>query len=108
MSAPSQARNFIVTLLFTVFGGPGILGVYLPAAITRWRIPASPMPLRVLAWLLIVIGLVPLAESIARFMWVGRGTLVPFAPTETLVIPASIAMCAIPCTSEYWPESLAK
>ena len=86
MSAPSQARNFIVTLLFTIFGGPGILGVYLPAAITRWRIPASPMSLRVLAWLLIVIGLVPLAESIARFMWVGRGTLVPFAPTETLVI----------------------
>ena len=86
MSAPSQARNFIVTLLFTIFGGPGILGVYLPGAITRWRIPASPMSLRVLAWLLIVIGLVPLAESIARFMWVGRGTLVPFAPTETLVI----------------------
>jgi protein-S-isoprenylcysteine O-methyltransferase Ste14 len=86
MPALSQARNFIVTLLFTIFGGPGILGVYLPAAITRWSIPPSPAPLRVLAWLLIAIGLVPLAESIARFVWAGRGTLAPFAPTEALVI----------------------
>jgi len=35
---------------------------------------------------LIAIGLAPLAESIARFVWAGRGTLVPFAPTEELVI----------------------
>jgi protein-S-isoprenylcysteine O-methyltransferase Ste14 len=86
MSAPSQARNFIVTLLFTIFGGPGILGSYLPAAVTRWSIPPSPMSLLMLAWIRIAIGLVPLAESIAPFVWAGRGALAPFAPTEALVI----------------------
>lgn len=86
MPARSQARNLILTLLFTILGGPGILGVYLPAAITRWHVPTSPEPLRVLASTLIAIALVPLAESIARFVWAGRGTLVPFAPTEALVV----------------------
>jgi protein-S-isoprenylcysteine O-methyltransferase Ste14 len=79
-------RAIIVSLLFTIFGGPGILGVYVPAAITRWKIPAAPAPLRALAWALIVAGLFPLAESITRFVWAGHGTLVPFAPTEKLVI----------------------
>jgi protein-S-isoprenylcysteine O-methyltransferase Ste14 len=36
--------------------------------------------------LLIVAGLAPLLESITRFIIVGRGTLVPTAPTEHLVV----------------------
>jgi protein-S-isoprenylcysteine O-methyltransferase Ste14 len=86
MSGRSQRRNLAVSLLFTVFGGPGIAGVYLPAAITRWRIPPSPASQRALAWTLIALALLPLLESIARFVWAGRGTLAPFAPTETLVV----------------------
>ncbi len=86
MAARSQRGNLVISLLFTVFGGPGIVGVGLPAAITRWRIPPSSAPLRALAWTLIVLALVPLAESVARFVWAGRGTLAPLAPPETLVI----------------------
>ena len=81
----SAFANAVISLAFTILGGPGILGVLLPALITHWRVSPSPIALRVLAWALVVIGLVPLLESIARFVWSGRGTLVPFAPTETLV-----------------------
>jgi protein-S-isoprenylcysteine O-methyltransferase Ste14 len=86
MAARSQRKNLAISLLFTVFGGPGIVGVYVPAAITRWRIPPSPAPIRAVAWTLLALALVPLAESIARFVWAGRGTLAPFAPADTLVI----------------------
>jgi len=41
---------------------------------------------RALAWTLIALALLPLLESILRFVWAGRGTLAPFAPTETLVV----------------------
>ncbi len=92
-TVPPCSRNFLVSLLFTIFGGPGIIVVYLPAAliylsadIPRWRVPPSPIPLQALAWILIVGGLLPHTESIARFIWAGRGTLAPFAPTQTLVV----------------------
>ena len=86
MAARSQRGNLVISLLFTVFGGPGIVGVCLPAAIKRWRIPPWSAPLPALAWTLIVLAPVPLAESVARFVWAGRGTLAPLAPPETLVI----------------------
>jgi protein-S-isoprenylcysteine O-methyltransferase Ste14 len=86
MPPRSQRTNILVSLLFTLFGGPGVMLLYLPALITRWRVPSSPLPLQILAWTLILIGLLPLLESITRFVWAGRGTLAPFAPTETLVI----------------------
>ena len=86
MPPRSQRKNFLVSLLFTIFGGPGIIVLYLPLAITRWRVPPSPAPFRTLAWILIATGLLPLLESISRFVWAGRGTLAPFAPTETLVV----------------------
>jgi protein-S-isoprenylcysteine O-methyltransferase Ste14 len=79
-------RSVIVSILFTIFGGPGIILVYLPLAITRFRVPASePAWQRAAAASLIVAGLVPLLESIARFVRVGRGTLMPNVPTEQLV-----------------------
>ena len=86
MPPRSQRANFRVSLLFTIFGGPGFIVVYLPAAITRWRVPPSSTSLRFLSSALIVLGLLPLFESISRFVWAGRGTLAPFAPTETLVV----------------------
>jgi len=84
--ASSPSRNLVISVLFAVFGCPGILGVYLPAAITRWRIPPAAPLVRALAWALIAGSLAPLVESITRFVWAGHGTLVPFAPTETLVV----------------------
>jgi protein-S-isoprenylcysteine O-methyltransferase Ste14 len=83
--AASKPKNLLVTLAFVVFGGPGIVVVYLPAWITRWRVRQQPWGWRLLAGALIAIGLLPLGESIARFVSVGRGTLSPSHPTETLV-----------------------
>ena len=83
----SLRRSVIVSILFTVFGGPGIVLVFLPLWITRFRIPAGePLIQAVLAAALIVLGLVPLLESIRRFILVGRGTLAPPVPTEHLVV----------------------
>lgn len=82
----SLRRSVVVSVLFTLFGGPGIILVYLPLAITRFRIPASePAWQKALAAAVIAAGLIPLLESIARFVRVGRGTLMPNVPTERLV-----------------------
>ncbi|WP_180538892.1 methyltransferase family protein [Nevskia soli] len=75
----------MVTLAFVVFGGPGILIVYVPAWITRWQIPPGSWPLRAIACILFAVGLLPLGESIARFFWAGQGTASPSHPTEVLV-----------------------
>jgi protein-S-isoprenylcysteine O-methyltransferase Ste14 len=83
----SDRRNVIVSILFVVFGGPGIILLYLPLWITRFRIPAGePVWQMLIAGALIVAGLAPLLESILRFIFVGRGTLVPTQATEHLVV----------------------
>lgn len=83
----SSRRNIIVSVLFVIFGGPGIVLVYLPLWITRFRIPAGePRGQMLLAAALILAGVSPAFESIWRFVVVGRGTLVPTAPTEHLVV----------------------
>jgi protein-S-isoprenylcysteine O-methyltransferase Ste14 len=83
----SQRLNAIVSILFVVFGGPGFVLVCFPFWITRFRVPASePAWQMALAAALILIGLVPLFESIVRFVRIGRGTLVPTTPTEQLVV----------------------
>jgi protein-S-isoprenylcysteine O-methyltransferase Ste14 len=77
----------IVSILFTVFGGPGILLVYLPLWFTHFRIPAGePLWEKLVAGALIAAGLTPLFESILRFIYVGRGTLMPTVATEHLVV----------------------
>ena len=82
-----KRKNLLVTLLFTLIGGPGTIGFYIPAWITRWHIPPDGRALRIpLGWLLIALGLIPLFESIIRFLRVGHGTLSPTHPTETLVV----------------------
>jgi protein-S-isoprenylcysteine O-methyltransferase Ste14 len=80
-------RSVVVSMLFTVFGGPGFILVYLPFWITRFHIPASePAWQTVVAAALIIAGLTPLLDSIRRFIYVGRGTLMPVVPTEHLVV----------------------
>jgi len=80
-------RNVIVSILFAVFGGPGIVLVYLPFWFTRFRVPAGePWWQVALAIVLITAGVAPLGESARRFILAGRGTLVPTAPTEHLVV----------------------
>jgi protein-S-isoprenylcysteine O-methyltransferase Ste14 len=80
-------RSVIVSILFTVFGGPGLVLVYLPFAITRFRIPGGePLWQMLIAGALILVGLIPLFDSIRRFIYAGRGTLMPTVPTERLVV----------------------
>jgi len=83
----SRLRSVIVSILFIVLGGPGILLVYLPLWITHFHVPTGePLWQRLIATAMIVAGLTPLLESIRRFINVGRGTLVPSVPTERLVV----------------------
>ena len=80
-------RSIAVSALFTLFGGPGIVLVLAPWLITRFRVPShEPESRIVIAAALIVVGMIPLLESIVRFVIVGRGTLMPLVPTEHLVV----------------------
>ena len=77
----------VVSILFTLFGGPGLVLVLMPWYITRFRISAGQSPAWIVASaVLIAAGLAPLLESVARFVIAGRGTLMPAVPTEHLVI----------------------
>ena len=84
---PSLCRNITVSAVFTLFGGPGLTLVLVPFLITRFRLPDGAPAAAVLAALvLIALGVVPLLESIVRFVVIGKGTLVPTAPTRHLVV----------------------
>ena len=83
----SFRRSIVVSILFTVFGGPGFLFVYVPYLITRFHIPAGePMWQRAVAAAMILAGIIPLLASALRFIYAGHGTLVPAVPTERLVV----------------------
>jgi protein-S-isoprenylcysteine O-methyltransferase Ste14 len=76
------------SLLFFVIA-PGTVAGLVPWWITRWRIGAPPAGITSLRWLgalMILIGLVPLAASFARFAWDGLGTPAPVAPPSRLVV----------------------
>lgn len=80
-------RSVIISILFTIFGGPGFVLIYVPFWITRFRVPAmEPWWQMVVAAALIAIGIAPLLESAWRFVAVGGGTLMPAVPTEHLVV----------------------
>jgi protein-S-isoprenylcysteine O-methyltransferase Ste14 len=83
----SLRRSVLVSVLFIVLGGPGFVLVYIPYWLTRFRIPAGePLWQMALAAVLIAAGSIPAFESMKRFVFVGRGTLVPAVPTERLVV----------------------
>ena len=84
---PTHRSNVIISILFVVFGGPGFVLVYLPLWMTHFRVPTSePWWQMLAAGVLITAGILPLLESAARFVAVGRGTLVPTTPTAHLVV----------------------
>jgi protein-S-isoprenylcysteine O-methyltransferase Ste14 len=84
---PMTSRaNLWRTLIFVAFVGPGPVIGLVPYWISGWRL-ATPIALwRYLGVLLIVGGLIPLTDSIVRFVREGRGTPEPLHPTETLVV----------------------
>ncbi len=74
-------------MLFTLFGGPGILLMLIPWRMTRFSLPKEEPRWQVLLCLVVIaVGLAPLLESIWRFIAVGHGTLVPAMPPEHLVV----------------------
>jgi protein-S-isoprenylcysteine O-methyltransferase Ste14 len=84
---PSLRTSAAVSVLFTVLGGPALVLVLMPWYITHFRIAAGePMVQIAGAATIIGLGLIPLLESIGRFVLVGRGTLLPAVPTEHLVV----------------------
>lgn len=83
----SLRRSIIVSVLFSVFGGPAFALVYAPFWITRFSIPSAEPWWQIMpAAALIVIGLSPGIESVKRFIVVGRGGILPLVPTEHLVV----------------------
>jgi protein-S-isoprenylcysteine O-methyltransferase Ste14 len=83
----SFRRNVIFSILFVLFGGPGVILFFLPLWITRFRVPAWEQWWQILlSGVLIALGLTPGLESVRRFILVGRGTLIPVTPPEHLVV----------------------
>ena len=66
---------------------PGTVAGLLPWLIGHWRVqPDCPAAFRAAGAVLIVLGLIPLVESFARFAWKGLGTPAPILPTRHLVV----------------------
>jgi protein-S-isoprenylcysteine O-methyltransferase Ste14 len=68
---------------------PGTILVLVPGWITQWRIAPPFFGIEALRWVgvaLIVLGLLPLLSSFARFTWDGLGTPAPIAPPTNLVV----------------------
>jgi len=72
----SMQRSVVASLLFAVFGGPGILLVLIPWLTTRFAVPEyEPRWQVAAAAVMICAGAIPLVESMVRF--VVRGSHVP-------------------------------
>jgi protein-S-isoprenylcysteine O-methyltransferase Ste14 len=78
--------NLWRTLIFVIFVGPGPVVGLIPYWISGWRLRSPFAPWRYLGAVMILVGLLPLADSIVRFVREGRGTPEPLHPTEVLVV----------------------
>src|SRR5262245_62257088 len=84
-------RRFWASLGSLVFFilAPGTVAGFVPWWLTRWRISPPFFGIEPLRWVgaaLIVLGLLPLLSSFARFAWDGLGTPAPIAPPTNLVV----------------------
>jgi protein-S-isoprenylcysteine O-methyltransferase Ste14 len=93
VSATPERRSLVGAVLvsvgFVLFVGPGPLTVLVPWLLSGYELGEPLLGwtwLRGVGILLLVVGIPVLAESIARFVWNGRGTLTPTVPTRHLVI----------------------
>jgi len=76
------------SLLFFMIA-PGTVAGLVPYSITRWQMGPPFRSVEMTRWLgavLIVVGLMPLIASFARFAWDGLGTPAPVAPPSRLVV----------------------
>jgi protein-S-isoprenylcysteine O-methyltransferase Ste14 len=65
---------------------PGVVVGLVPWWLTGWEPRPTPMPVRVLGGLLLVVALPVLVSAFVRFVRDGLGTPAPVAPTERLVV----------------------
>jgi protein-S-isoprenylcysteine O-methyltransferase Ste14 len=65
---------------------PGVMAGLVPWLLTGWESSDPPVVLAVLGVALIVAGAAVLLSAFARFVFEGRGTPAPVAPTERLVV----------------------
>jgi protein-S-isoprenylcysteine O-methyltransferase Ste14 len=78
----SAALRSILFLLVA----PGVVAGLIPWSLTRWDAGESPTQIRVLGAGLIMLGAGFLLHAFARFVFEGRGTPAPVAPTDRLVV----------------------
>ena len=81
-------RASLGSLLFFIVA-PGTITGLIPWLLTHWRIGPPFFDIAPLRWVgaaLIVLGLLPLLSSFARFAWDGLGTPAPIAPPTNLVV----------------------
>jgi len=64
---------------------PGMVAGVIPAAIV-WGDEVARLPQSLLGTVVILLGLALIAQTVALFARVGRGTLAPWDPTERLVV----------------------
>jgi protein-S-isoprenylcysteine O-methyltransferase Ste14 len=74
------------TIIFVCFVGPGPVIGLVPWTLSGWQFRVVSAPLQSLGALLVLLGALPLADSIIRFVREGRGTPAPYAETDRLIV----------------------
>ncbi len=72
-----------------LFAAPGVMGVFIPWAMTGWHLERALLGFEPVRWLggaFIAFGILLVLDSFARFALQGRGTPAPIYPTATLVV----------------------
>jgi protein-S-isoprenylcysteine O-methyltransferase Ste14 len=80
-----KSHAAVWSFIFLLIGPGTVLGV-VPWVISGWKFQPVSFDIRVFGVVLIVLGLVPLVESVVRFALKGLGTLAPMAPPQHLVV----------------------
>lgn len=83
-----RLSSIIGSAIFLVLA-PGVVSLYIPWLICRWRFAPPPLGLSAVRWagvVLIALGLPILLDSFARFALQGLGTPAPIMPTRHLVV----------------------
>lgn len=80
-----MARAALGSFAF-LFVGPGVVLGLVPWLLTGWDVENEWIGLRIVGWVLLVVGAAVVVHSFARFALEGLGTPLPLAPTEQLVV----------------------
>jgi protein-S-isoprenylcysteine O-methyltransferase Ste14 len=74
---------------FLLLGGPTLMAGLVPWLLTGWHADDTPLVLRVLGVVLLVLGALLVVEAFARFALQGRGTPMPWAAPPRFVVRGS-------------------